>query len=133
MGFLSDLEGLFGRDRVLVVDENTTQEEFNAHMSKLLPVDISDEQRRKQVEANMGNVSVNGPMQRKKYWAGSPPSSCDLCKKAIINLFVDGRTDLGPWGFMCIPCHVLHGYGTGVGRGQKYEKQADGRWLKVGG
>jgi hypothetical protein len=30
-------------------------------------------------------------------------------------------------------CHRLHGVGLGVGMGQRYVRQADGRWLKTGG
>ena len=66
------------------------------------------------------------------YWA-SPVSKCDLCHVDIAQVFIDGKTDKGPWGCMCILCHALHGYGLGMGRGQKYSRQSDGKWLKTEG
>lgn len=39
----------------------------------------------------------------------------------------------GPWGNLCAECFRGNGCRLGTGRGQKYEKQADGRWIKVGG
>ena len=41
---------------------------------------------------------------------------CDLCKKSEAE--IDGKTDLGPWANMCLSCHLMHGVGIGVGRGQ---------------
>lgn len=37
------------------------------------------------------------------------------------------------WGFFDQQCFVLDGLRTGPGYGQKYEKQADGKWLKTEG
>jgi hypothetical protein len=34
---------------------------------------------------------------------------------------------------MCSNCHTNHGVGLGVGKGQKFVRQDDGRWLKVRG
>lgn len=69
----------------------------------------------------------------KKYWMGDPPEKCDVGQETIGNDFIDGKTHFGPWGFMCPTCHSRYGYGLGLGKGQHYHKQADGRWLKVGG
>jgi len=37
----------------------------------------------------------------------------------------------GPWANMCCDCHARCGEGVGTGKGQLYEKQTDGRWLKI--
>lgn len=71
-----------------------------------------------------------------KRWLSPPPTDCDLCQQAIETAFIDGKTKMGPWGCMCPSCHTLHGYGLGVGRGQRYEKQThEGKviWAKTGG
>lgn len=55
-------------------------------------------------------------------WTGSVPDKCDTCGAPIDGEFYDAATKMGP------------GRGrVGPGRGQKYEKQADGRWLKTEG
>ena len=61
-------------------------------------------------------------------WVGRTPTACDLCNKPIINVFIDGRTSFGPWANMCPECHVKFGVGLGTGRGQRYERDADGSW-----
>lgn len=67
-----------------------------------------------------------------KYWFGEPPKECALTKFVttphlpVNKVFVDGSTKFGPWGKMCLNCHELYGWGFGVGRGEKYEKQPDG-------
>lgn len=67
-----------------------------------------------------------------RYWVGDV-DDCNLCNKRIDAEFVDGATRMGPWAIMCKPCARKHGVGVGMGRGQVYTKQADGRWLKTGG
>ena len=69
----------------------------------------------------------------KKYWLSPAPETCDICGTPLTSVFVDGRTTLGPWGCMCVKCHKRGGYGLGTGSGQKYEKQSDNKWVKVGG
>lgn len=66
-----------------------------------------------------------------RYWCGEPPRSCQVCDQPIKDVFVDGMTQWGPWGFMCPTCHALHGEGIGTGKGQMYQRQADDRWLKI--
>lgn len=66
-------------------------------------------------------------------WLSPVPKNCDLCGTLIKTVFVDGKTRMGPWGCLCPLCHLHQGYGFGVGRGQRYIKQVDGSWLKVGG
>lgn len=65
-----------------------------------------------------------------KYWDGNP-KQCDVCHKPLGDSFVDGATTFGPWGIMDSKCFGKFGVGLGIGRGQRYEKQTDGRWLKV--
>ena len=58
---------------------------------------------------------------RVKKWCGSRPTKCDLCFKELIGVFIDGKTDEGPWGILCLPCHQTQGIGVGEGRGQVYD------------
>jgi len=70
----------------------------------------------------------------KVYWAGSPPTQCQLDYRPIRSVFIDGAIQgTGSWGILCPGCHRVRGIGTGIGRGQVYEKQADGRFLKTVG
>jgi hypothetical protein len=39
----------------------------------------------------------------------------------------------GQWGNIGEDAFKTHGCSLGTGRGQKYERQPDGRWLKVEG
>jgi hypothetical protein len=71
------------------------------------------------------------------YWIGNPVA-CDLCRKpfgeAVGVKIVDGRLAVtGSWGILDLGCHRTHGVGVGTGKGQVYERQTDGRWLKVEG
>jgi len=49
---------------------------------------------------------------------------CDICHKEVEE-YVDGRTIMGPWANMCLPCHSDNGVGFGTGLGQKYPKVVD--------
>jgi hypothetical protein len=69
-------------------------------------------------------------MEKQKKWMGGKPDLCDICSCELVGIFIDGKTDRGPWGFMCAGCHVLHGVGLGEGRGQAYDVVT---LLKVGG
>jgi len=68
----------------------------------------------------------------KVVWVGEPPTRCDICGKRIKNIFIDGKTRMGPWAFMCPECHRRFGVGLGVGRGQKYVKNGE-EWVKKEG
>ena len=70
--------------------------------------------------------------KRQVFWRGFI-DSCDICRGEIADQFVDGKTTYGPWGILCLRCHKDKGCGLGMGRGQRYERQDDGRWLKVEG
>jgi hypothetical protein len=65
------------------------------------------------------------PEKQRRIWDDDPPKECELCREAIGEAFVDGGTDEGPWGLMCLPCHAEHGHGFGAGKGQLYEKSGE--------
>lgn len=48
---------------------------------------------------------------------------CDLCfaEKHIkgVPALYDGKTDFGPWAYMCEEHFLLHGVGLGLGCGQR--------------
>ena len=69
---------------------------------------------------------------RQVYWL-SPLGAADDFGIPIAQEFVDGKTRLGPWAIMAPSSFKIMGVGLGLGRGQRYERQADGRWLKVEG
>jgi hypothetical protein len=54
-------------------------------------------------------------------------------KHEVGGIVIDGKTKAGPWALMNPTSHQLFGCGLGLGLGQKYVKQADGRWLKTEG
>jgi len=68
------------------------------------------------------------------YWRSPVPDTCQLSDRKITTKFVDGRVP-GRSSWACMhPDYYLSGGGTfGTGRGQLYQKQADGRWLKING
>ena len=66
----------------------------------------------------------------------NPPANCDLCERAFSQeeCFVDGRVrGVGGCGFMCTDCFGEHGVGLGLGIGQLYRRERDGRSLLVPG
>lgn len=69
---------------------------------------------------------------RTKVWFGDVPEE-DHWGHAITKEFVDGKTKMGPWAFMAPQSFRLFGVGLGTGRGQRYQKQEDGQWVKVEG
>jgi len=73
------------------------------------------------------------PTIKQRFWIGDKPDKCQLTDKPIKDKFVDGATVYGPWAIMLPETHAEYGKGLGIGRGQLYEKQADGRWLKMEG
>jgi hypothetical protein len=67
------------------------------------------------------------------YWQGCLNSIDDFGVR-YDGTMIDGRTKDGPWANMTETSWRRHGCGLlGTGHGQKYEQQADGRWLKVEG
>jgi hypothetical protein len=48
--------------------------------------------------------------------------------------FIDGKTRMGPWANMSPESWKRFGLGRlGLGLGQRYRKQSDGKWLKIEG
>jgi hypothetical protein len=73
-------------------------------------------------------------MARTRYWMGSLPTRCEMTSKPIIDRFVDGATkNGGPWGILHPDTFASYGYTPAPGVGQLYEKQPDGRWMKIEG
>ncbi len=56
----------------------------------------------------------------KKWPGGDPPTKCDICKRKLKKVFIDGKTKFGHWANMCQACHAEYGYGLGTGKGQLY-------------
>jgi hypothetical protein len=72
-------------------------------------------------------------MADKVYWCGEVGPNDDFGMPLDME-FIDGRTKMGPWGIMTPESFSSYGLGrTGPGFGQRYQKQPDGRWLKVEG
>jgi len=66
-----------------------------------------------------------------RYWLGAVPDKDDF-GVPITDVFVDGKTSMGPWAIMSVASMAKYGLGCGPGLGQRYIK-LDGRWLKVEG
>jgi hypothetical protein len=68
-----------------------------------------------------------------RFWMGTPPPQDDFGAQ-IGDEFIDGASKMGPWAFFTPESWKLYGRGRlGTGFGQRYQKQADGRWKKVEG
>ena len=69
-----------------------------------------------------------------KYWSGSVQAQDDM-GQPITDEFIDGKTRSGPWAIMSPSSWAKYGMPRdgrcGVGLGQRYHKQPDGRWLKT--
>lgn len=79
-------------------------------------------------------------MTKQVFWSGSigPTDHTgrlfDDFLEPIEDEFIDGKTKMGPWANMSPASFAKYGIGRlGTGHGQRYKKQADGRWLKVEG
>lgn len=67
------------------------------------------------------------------YWL-SGVSGWDDFDDPYKDVMIDGKTKLGPWACMTEKSWGVHGVGKlGLGYGQKYKLQEDGRWMKVEG
>lgn len=81
-------------------------------------------------ETNSGHPSKKEPV----YWIGEIPTNCPICGSKMRHTMVDARIKgQTGWALIDLKCHAAHGVGVGLGKGQVYEKQADGRWLKTQG
>ena len=101
---------------------------------------LSDYERQKLRELldGQGALSIGAVMKEKvkakRYWMGDVGQYDDF-GRVIEDEFIDGVTFGGPWAIMTPQSWRMNGQGTklGTGLGQRYQKQADGKWLKVEG
>lgn len=72
-------------------------------------------------------------MTNEVYWCGQPAE--DDFGVPVKDVLYDARTRHGPWALMTEESWRDHraAPNLGTGCGQKYEKQPDGRFLKVAG
>jgi len=68
----------------------------------------------------------------KLYWTGHLDPDCQVCHQPFGTRMYDAPYG-GPWGNICQQCFDRNGNRLGIGKGQAYDLQADGRWLCVGG
>jgi len=70
----------------------------------------------------------------KRYWVGRVSERDDF-GNPIKDQFIDGvMRGRGSWAIMTPAAFRVFGVGKlGTGYGQRYKKQADGKWLKVEG
>ena len=81
----------------------------------------------------MKKKSAKVPSKKKKYWMSPIPIHDDFGEE-LVDIFIDGKTKFGPWGIMTPNNYKKFGIGVlGLGFGQKYQKQPDGKWLKIEG
>jgi hypothetical protein len=76
-----------------------------------------------------------GQAVEQKFWCGRVPERDDFGDR-IEDEFIDGKTRYGPWATMTPRSWRIEGVSTaplGPGYGQRYKRQANGRWLKVEG
>ena len=66
--------------------------------------------------------------ERGRYWRGDVPSIDDFNQR-IFTVFYDAPTWQGPWAIMAPGSWAEYG----AARGQRYELQPDGRWMKTHG
>jgi hypothetical protein len=73
------------------------------------------------------------PDPNKIYWRG-PMHRTDHFGIPYRNTMIEGRTKMGPWANMTEESWRHFGVGQlGDNLGQKYQRQTDGRWLKIEG
>jgi hypothetical protein len=65
---------------------------------------------------------------------GTVPAVCELSGRAIIDVFIDGRHPIhGSWACWHPDAFAEVGGQLGLGRGQRYERQPDGRFWRTEG
>jgi hypothetical protein len=62
-------------------------------------------------------------------WNGE--TVCSICRTEPEKVLYDAQTKSGLWAVLCQRCFSAYGIGLGTGKGQKYEKQPDGQFVKV--
>jgi hypothetical protein len=76
-------------------------------------------------------MTKSSAQSAKQYWLSQPPTKCQIRGENIVMSFIDGSTGSGSWAIMCNECHKVFGKGLGIGKGQRFVLQGDGRFLKV--
>ena len=72
-------------------------------------------------------------VSKKKYLEDGSVGSKDDFQNPILDIVIDGKTVYGCWAMMSEESFKKYGCGLGLGLGQKYQIQPDGRWLKIEG
>lgn len=72
-------------------------------------------------------------MPKPVYWNGSLPDVCQISKRPFNGVMYDAHIPGAGWANINHDAFVRLGCSLGVGRGQKYELQDDGRWLCTAG
>lgn len=67
------------------------------------------------------------------YWIGPLSDSCQLYGIPFGSTMYDANLPGIGWGNFCERAFIENRGRLGTGFGQKYEKQIDGRWMKVAG
>lgn len=65
------------------------------------------------------------------YWL-SPLGGCDVCTEPFGVVMYDACVHVRPggiWANVCQTCFTAYGGRLGLGLGQKYVRQPEGRWL----
>ena len=70
--------------------------------------------------------------EKDEYWL-SPVGEVDDFGNTIEDIIIDGKTKQGPWALMTPKSFEENGIKLGIGFGQKYQQQEDGKWLKIEG
>jgi hypothetical protein len=64
----------------------------------------------------------------------SPLGSVDDFGVPYDGVMIDGKTQMGPWANMTLESWEKYGIGKlGLGYGQRYHQDPDGKWIKVQG
>ncbi len=72
-------------------------------------------------------------MANKVYWIGSKVEECQLDRTPLTDVMYDANCGRRGWGNIGPAAFERLGCSLGIGLGQKYERQEDGRWLLVEG
>jgi hypothetical protein len=67
------------------------------------------------------------------YWTGPLDKACQLTGKPFRGVMYDAKLPGYGWGNYCEAAFLKYGGQLGMGLGQKYQLQSDGKWLKVAG
>lgn len=70
--------------------------------------------------------------KRPVYWISEIPTHCEVTNRPITDRFVDGTVG-GSWACWHPDAFEALGGMYGQGRGQLYERQPTGQWLKIEG